>query len=255
MIFYFSATGNSLYVSQQLDKDTRSIPQVLKKENLVFKDETIGIVTPVYAGEMPQIVRRFIEKATFNTDYFYVISTYGMNDSVASVWARDFCKKQGIKVNYANTLQMVDNYLPSFDVNEQKAMDKKIPEQLLILKEDIKQKREYLKEPTEDGREKYELVQTRFKEHPELNNGEQITITDVCNGCGICTRVCPMGNIKVLDGKATKINATCEFCLACANNCPSKAIIMSISDKNPKARFRNEHITLQDIIKANEQGE
>lgn len=253
MIFYFSATGNCLHISQQLDSNTQSIPQVLKNDHLVFEDEAIGIVTPVYAGEMPLIVRRFIEKATFKTNYFYIISTYGMNDSVASEWASQFCEKQGIKVNYANTLQMVDNYLPSFDVDEQKAMDKKIPEQLAIIKEDLNQRRNYIKQPTEDGREKYNLVKLRFTEHPEINNGEQIEITDKCSGCGICTRVCPIGNIKLVDGKAVKINKTCEFCLACANNCPSKAIIMSISDKNPNARFRNESVSLQAIIKANEQ--
>ncbi|WP_041139826.1 EFR1 family ferrodoxin [Beduini massiliensis] len=253
MIFYFSATGNCLHISQQLDSHSQSIPQVLKTEDLEFEDETIGIVTPVYAGKMPHIVRRFIEKATFKTNYFYIISTYGMNDSVASEWASQFCKEQGIKVNYANTLQMVDNYLPSFDVNEQKAMDKKIPEQLSMIKEDLNQRKNFIKQPTEDGREKYDLVKARFTEYPEINNGEQIKITDKCSGCGICVRVCPIGNIKIIGGKAVKINKTCEFCLACANNCPSKAIIMSISDKNPNARYRNEHVSLQDIIKANEQ--
>lgn len=253
MLFYFSATGNCMYASQQLESNIKSIPQVLKEESLVFEDETIGIVTPVYAGEMPHIVRRFIEKATFKTNYFYVISTFGMNDSVASMWASDFCKAQGIDVHYANTLQMVDNYLPSFDMNEQKAMDKKIPEQLSTIKEDIKNRKHYIKQPTEDGIEKYNMVQVRFKEHPELNNGEQIMMTDKCIGCGICTRVCPLGNIKLVDGKAVKINKECEFCLACVHSCPSKAIGLSISDKNPDARFRNEHIKLQDIMKANEQ--
>lgn len=253
MLFYFSSTGNSMYISQQLDKEPLSIPQVLKNDHLVFEDETIGIVTPVYAGEMPRIVQRFIEKATFKTNYFYIISTYGMADSVASEWASDFCKQHGIKVDYANTLLMVDNYLPSFDMDEQKAMDKHIPEQLEQILLDIKERKQYIKTPTEDGREKYHTVQERFKAHPELNNGEQIQITSKCSGCGICSRVCPLGNIRIVNGKAEKINKECEFCLACAHHCPSKAIVMSISDKNPNARYRNEHIKLQDIIKANEQ--
>jgi len=253
MILYFSATGNCLYVARELDDTIVSILTAIKEEKYDFSDEMIGLVVPTYAGEMPRIVRRFIEKATFNTDYFYIISTYGMNDSVASEWASEFCEAHGIKVNYANTLQMVDNYLPSFDVDEQKEIDKKIPEQLSLIKEDLKQRKRFIKQPTEDGREKYNLVQIRFKEHPEFNNGEQIKITDKCIECGICTRVCPIKNLEMVNSKAIKKNDTCEFCLACANNCPSKAIIMSIADKNSNARFRNEYVTLQDIIKSNQQ--
>ena len=41
------------------------------------------------------------------------------------------------------------------------------------------------------------------------------------------------------------------FILTCAQNCPQKAIGLSIADKNPKARYRNPHISLQEIIDAN----
>ena len=48
MIFYFTATGNSLYVAKQLEEHLVSIPQVIHQENLRFKDEKIGVVCPVF---------------------------------------------------------------------------------------------------------------------------------------------------------------------------------------------------------------
>lgn len=36
--------------------------------------------------------------------------------------------------------------------------------------------------------------------------------------------------------------------------CPQKAIGLTIPEKNPQARYRNEHVSLQDIIQANHQG-
>ena len=75
MLFYFTATGNSLYVARKLDKHILSIPQELKQEKQHYQDKKIGIISPVYAGELPQIVRKFIEKAQFDTDYFYIILT------------------------------------------------------------------------------------------------------------------------------------------------------------------------------------
>ena len=76
MIFYFTATGNSLYVARQLDSECISIPQVIHGE-LKFKAERIGIVCPVYGHEMPETVKKFIKKATFDTDYLYLVETYG----------------------------------------------------------------------------------------------------------------------------------------------------------------------------------
>ena len=43
----------------------------------------------------------------------------------------------------------------------------------------------------------------------------------------------------------------CTACLACINACPAKAIRMPMGEKNPDARFRNEHVTLADLIAAN----
>ena len=54
MIFYYTATGNCLYVARQIEEDLYSIPQELKKEDLRYKADKIGIVAPIYAGELPQ---------------------------------------------------------------------------------------------------------------------------------------------------------------------------------------------------------
>ena len=67
MIFFFSATGNSLYVAKQLSDKPVSIPQVIGQNELVFEDETIGIVCPVFGHEMPPMVKEFVERAKFKT--------------------------------------------------------------------------------------------------------------------------------------------------------------------------------------------
>ena len=58
MIFYFTGTGNSLYVAKELDEEIISIPQVIKQERLEFAADSIGIVCPVYGHEMPGMVKR-----------------------------------------------------------------------------------------------------------------------------------------------------------------------------------------------------
>lgn len=130
MVFYFTGTGNSLYVAKQLAEHPVSIPQAMKQDILDFTDARIGIVSPIYGHEMPQMVKDFLKKATFHTDYFYILLTYGNRHGGAAELARQYCDACGVKVNYINVIQMVDNWLPSFDMNEQKALDKHIPQQL-----------------------------------------------------------------------------------------------------------------------------
>lgn len=78
-----------------------------------------------------------------------------------------------------------------------------------------------------------------------------LRVTDACVGCGICEKVCPASSVRVSDGKAVHIPGSCQTCLACAHACPQKAIRLTVPEANPDARYRNEHITLQEIIGAN----
>lgn len=77
MVFYFSATGNSMYVARQIEKEPVSIPQAIHDKKQEYIADSIGIVALVYGHELPPMVKDFIKKAKFQTDYFYMILTYG----------------------------------------------------------------------------------------------------------------------------------------------------------------------------------
>ena len=79
MILYFSATGNSKYVASRLAKsaeqDILSIVHCIREDRYEFSDEEIGIISPTYFWGLPVIVKEFLEKAAFKTDYLYFAST------------------------------------------------------------------------------------------------------------------------------------------------------------------------------------
>lgn len=251
MIFYFTATGNSLYAAKQFSENPISIPQV--KSGMTFKDDTIGIICPVYCGEIPKLVLNFITNSKFETEYLFLILTYGMDESDSAEFTFNQCKKQGVQFDYINCIKIVDNYLPAFDMAAEKKIDKKISEQLSAITADINSKKTWIRPAADAGRKLHKRVALMNKLYPSANNGGALVISDKCVGCSVCEKVCPIGNIKISNGSAKRLNRKCEFCLACIHNCPNNAIALK-RERNPNERYRNKNVTLEEIISSNNQG-
>ena len=252
MVFYFTATGNSLYVAKQLEEHPISIPQIIKEKELSFKDKSIGIVCPIYGSEPPYMVQEFLKRAKFDTDYFYVVMTYGCSNGAAAQIIRKIALENKITLAYTHTVLMVDNYLPGFDMDKEKAIDKKIEEQLKVIVEDVKNQRRELEKTAEEDMAVYENYLAFTKKYPELA-WKNITLeaTEKCSGCGICMKVCPAGCIHLENKKAVHTGISCQVCMACIHHCPHHAIQLSVPEINPDARFCNEHIKIQEIMDAN----
>ena len=255
MIFYFSGTGNSLYVAEQLDSDIRSIPQVMYENRLVFKSDIIGIVCPSYGGEAPQMVQDFLKKAHFDCQYFFIVMTYGASIEIASDNMKKVTEEAGIHAVYFNAVRMADNYLPGFDVNEEAKKDKHAEEQISLILNDIRNRKKFWPTPFEEDTDTFAGYQNFIREHPEQSwKNITFTVNDSCVKCGICTRVCPGGCIHVVNDSVIHDHPeSCQHCFACVHNCPQKAIGLSVAEINRKARYRNNHISLMDLIKANHQ--
>lgn len=251
MVFYFTGTGNSLYAARQLEAESVSIPQVMRGRERELTAESIGVVTPVYGHEVPPMVKDFLRESTFDTGYFCIILTYGCRHGGAAELAKALCGECGVRVDYVNTLHMVDNWLPAFDMDAERAMDKHIPEQLAAITADVKARRHAISPVTDNDRAAHQEYLRNVSGVPEAMWQNLVVVTERCVGCGVCTRVCPTDCMVLENGRAKHIPGNCQDCLACAHACPHKAIALAMPEKNPNARYRNEHVTLQDLIAAN----
>lgn len=79
LIFYFTGTGNCLYVARQLADDNTellSIPQLMKQKELNFEADEIGLVYPIY-GHMPPYIPEFgISNSHFSCYARFPIGAY-----------------------------------------------------------------------------------------------------------------------------------------------------------------------------------
>lgn len=251
MVFYFTGTGNSLYVAKQIEENPLSIPQIIHRKSQEYTADSIGIVAPIYGHELPPMVKDFMKNKTFHTDYFYMILTYGNRHGGAAELAKKFCDECSIAVHYINVIMMADNWLPGFDMNEQKRMDKKVEENMTVILADLAAHKNMISEVTDADRAAHQQFLDRMSQMPADAWQHFLRVTDACVACGACEKVCPFASVHIIDGKAMHFPGNCQTCLACAHACPQKAIQLTVPEVNPNARYRNEHISLQEIIEAN----
>lgn len=228
---------------------------MIHRTDLDFEAAAIGVVCPVYGHEMPGMVKEFLQKAVFGTEYFYLVLTYGKIHGGAAELAEQALADCGKKADYINTIMMVDNFLPGFDMAEQIALDpeKKVDEHIAAIRADIDARKIWKQPVTQEDRDWHTKYLERQSGAPADSWKHLYRITEDCIGCGICTRVCPAGRIHLEGQRAVYTMENCQTCMACIHHCPENAIRLNIPEKNPKVRYHNENIRLTEIVAANNQ--
>lgn len=256
MLFYFTATGNSLYVAKQLESDPISIPQELRKTNRNYQADSIGIVCPLFEFEIPKLVKDFIRESVFETGYFYLVITYGCHHGGVAERTQAWLESVGRKADYVNTIIMHDNALIVFDMDQQRSIEdgKQVDAHIAAIRADIDARKTYVQEPAAEETDFYLHFTEWIRKTGPMYTFPLYQVTDSCVGCGTCARVCPRGCVRLEQGKPVYNYDQCANCMACIQACPTKAIrFATVKEPNPGARYRNPHIALSEIIRANHQ--
>ncbi len=252
IIFFFTGTGNCLYVAKRLGERLYSIPQVMLSENRTFEADEIGLVYPVYYFSLPRNVEEFLYSVKLKAKYLFCIETFSTTPGDATNYLRHHAEKNGIHFDYIKSLRMCSNFIPYFDVQGQENLDRaKNTEAELskIIKEVNRQTRQIEALPEMSA----ERIRTEFIS-PEILDKRSEDLFAInpqkCVGCDVCIRVCPKANYS-LDNSLAVTSGECLYCLACANACPHKAIYIKTGEPNSSSRYINPNITVPQIIEAN----
>lgn len=246
-ILYFTTTGNSLALAKKIGGKLMSIAQLLKRRVWHISDpEGIGVVCPVYFGRVPEPVERFLASARLDTPYRFALLTCGSTPAMAVRRLTELCQ-----MDYVASLLTVDNYFPMFDVEAQvrELPSKRVEERTSAIVADVAARVRRLEPPTLYGR----VAGLYMRLCPKREDAYKrfYVLPDVCNGCRVCERVCPIGNITFVSGQGPEIGADCLTCGGCYHNCPSKAI--RYRGEKSRYSYRNPAVSLAEIIDSNSQ--
>ncbi|MDD2962105.1 MAG: EFR1 family ferrodoxin [Muribaculaceae bacterium] len=237
MIFYFSGTGNSKWVANQLASTLNdrliSIGECMKNCEFKFTlapGERIGWVFPIHSWGPAPIVLEFISKMhlyEYSTQHYcYMVCSCGDDIGLSvEMWRKAL---GGIRGDAAFSIQMPNNYilLPGFDVDDGdseraklNSANKRIEDIALSVakcrccEEVVTGKYKWLKS---------KLVYPIYKKMAMSDKSFSCDTTK-CTACGLCERECPVGNIKMQENRPVW-SEKCEMCLSCIHRCPVRAI-------------------------------
>ena len=249
-MYWFSGTGNSLYAAKQLsaefgDAQLKRITGEPPSEPVGGKGAIIGLVFPSYYANLPRAVKAFVEKLEILPDtYIFAVVTMG-GLGQGSVAAMDKAlNAKGLRLNFGRGVHMPANYVMMYNPTDPEKCGKTLD------KADLRFKK-IAAEITEGAQSVKGLpgsANNLYKNIADLDAG--FTVSSGCTGCGLCEKMCPVGNIRLENGKPEWMHR-CEHCAACISWCPEKAI--DYRDKTQaRRRYRNPRVTANEMI-ANEQ--
>lgn len=247
-LLYFSATGNTLTTARKLSallrkqEDCSIIPAVsLLDKNAVLTADKIGLLFPVYYGDMPYFFRPLIDSLQFiQKPYIFAVVTGKGNFGAVSERLNEVLHSKGLSLHNCYKLQMPGNswIAPKEQDAQALAMQdeqiQKIASNLLHW--------EVHNYHTEEPLEPSDIAKGYY-------NMRGMQAEDFCTGCGICLQVCPMHNIMIQDGHAV-IGEHCISCMTCFHWCPKKALWMSKADAAiiRRPQYHHPDVSLSDFM-------
>lgn len=231
VIFYFSATGNSLKVAKDIAsklEDTKLIK--ISRDNMKTADakgyKKVGIVFPVYYYGLPLMVREFAENLNVDSDtYVYTAATCGGSVGAALKQLKSIFDKKDVPLSAAFTVVMPDNYQVLYSpppLKKQQRLFKIETEKAEYIAEKVRKYETGVFE--EEGSFGAKLFGGMlYRTFNPKDKDKNFWTDDKCNGCGICLKVCPACNIS-MDQNKPKWLHECEHCLACMHWCPKHSI-------------------------------
>ena len=272
-----------------LDAELISMASVMDQQRVVIDVDALGLIFPVYHKGLPLIVKRFAEKLeNLSATYIFAVGTYGDTIGMGMRHLAQIVESRGgqlavgfgvhLPYNYLTPQPVLKDFHASFTLREippekQQALFADAPNAVERIVGAVRARSAGDLEITADfltrladrlglnetlGKSSWlkvagvtEKTDLSFIESRQLMD-RAFGVDESCTGCGTCARICPVGNIRMVDGDAShqipEWQQRCEQCFACLHWCPQTAVQFGTATVG-KRRYHHPNIKLSDMLR------
>lgn len=248
-IFYFSGTGNSFVTAKRIGEiigaEVLPLTRVLKQN---FDDKIIGFVLPVYCSDIPRLATKIIRQMNISKDaYVFTVVTCAGGRGRAVNRTYELLKDKGRKLAYGNWVVLPSNFIVmGTQAKKREKMFEEYEDEIKVIINNIKNRlsngEEFKKKPNNL------LIDWSWKlSNTLLKLDKKEVDTNICIDCGLCIKICPVGNIEKVQNKYV-FRDWCENCSACIQWCPKRAITFGGRKPDIKSAYVHPDTDIKSII-------
>ena len=262
-IYWFSGTGNSLFLARRLAEKTgahlKPLASLLNAHTISSQAEAVGLVFPVYDFKAPAIINDFINRFEgLKEKYLFALCTYGISPLKCLSTLQNQLSNDGIALHAGFGIMMPHNSVgnTSFSNSDR---DKALAEGEKRVNEIARLINTRQTGPVEtESLFSALLMRGLFLKvikpviplllHVAKNGWESLAFqtNELCSGCATCSKVCPVHNIT-LDRDRPAWGDKCLSCFACLQWCPNEAIQLG-TGKIKVAHYHHPDINISDMF-------
>lgn len=236
---YFTGTGTTEKVVTHIGKKIAeklgveyedydfTLPKVRKVEKSFTEEDLVVFGTPVIAGRVPNLLLKYLDTLKGNGALAVPVVLYGnRNFDDALIELRNILKDKGMKPIAGGAFIGEHSFSKILGAGRPDAKDMEIAS---TFAENIFEKVTGKDFDPEKLIEVKGETPIRFYYQPRDSKGNSIDIRkvkpktnmDLCNKCGLCASICPLGSINTED--PSDVFGICMKCCACVKRCPNGA--------------------------------
>jgi formate hydrogenlyase subunit 6/NADH:ubiquinone oxidoreductase subunit I len=253
ILYAYTGTGNSLWIARQLALELKEATvEFIPYSTGDFRADAdrVGIIFPVHIWGLPSHVVQFIHHLQVNSEtYFFALAVNAGQPAATLLQLQKLMSTRKGSLAMGYSIVMPSNYTPwggPGPIDTQQRLFKEAQEKVkaiagLILRGERKS---VDKGPFWQNIVFSWIYKMSFRSVHKMD--KKFWVDDKCNSCGICLKVCPAGNIEMINQKPSWLHR-CEQCLACLQWCPQEAI--QYGEKTVKySRYHHPEVILKDLL-------
>jgi Pyruvate/2-oxoacid:ferredoxin oxidoreductase delta subunit len=258
-LYVYTGSGNSLWVARQVALGLKEIsldfmPYVSSKFRL--EADRVGIVFPVHIWGLPRRVLQFVNYLELRPEtYLFALAVNAGQPAATLLQVKRLLSARNISLAFGYSIVLPSNYTPwggpgSIEVQQRlfRGAREKIEKTVQSIRRG--ERAEVDRGPVWQNILFSWIYKIAFRQVPRMDR--KFWTDDKCNGCGICSKLCPAENVKMVNEKPAWLHR-CEQCFACLQWCPQEAI--QCGKKTTRyPRYHHPEITLKEMLKTSAAG-